>query len=84
MEGFVLEIGHNIDISQYGGLKGQSTSHYIIDLVFFVLYNQDLTNPHATLATMWDFSKTCNRQEHNKLIITSNGILRREKDGPTV
>ena len=33
------------------------------------LNNQDLTNPHATLAIMWDFSKAFNRQEHNLLII---------------
>jgi hypothetical protein len=73
LEGFILdwllkEIGHKIDTSQCGGLKGQSTSHYMIDLVNFVLYNQDLNNPHATLAIMYDFSKAFNRQEHNKLI----------------
>ena len=57
-----------IDFSQYGGLKGQSTSHYLIDLINFVLFNQDLKNPHATLAIMYDFSKAFNRQDHNILI----------------
>ena len=73
LEGFVIDwlfeaIGSKIDFSQYGGLKGHSTSHYLIDLVNFVLYNQDLSNPQATLAVMYDFEKAFNRQDHNKLI----------------
>ena len=36
------EIGHKLDLSQYGGLKGNSTYHYMIDLINFVLYNKDL------------------------------------------
>ena len=73
MESFVLdwlykEIGHKIDFTQYGGLKGNSTSHYLIDLVNFVLYNQDLNNPLATLAVLYDFEKAFNRQDHNTLI----------------
>ena len=73
MESFVIKwlneaIGHKIDLTQYGGFKGQSTSHYLIDLVNFVLYNQDLKNPHATLAVMYDFYKAFNRQDHNTLI----------------
>ena len=73
MESFVIKwlneaIGHKIDVTQYGGLKGQSTSHYLIDLVNFVLYNQDFKNPHATLAIMYDFYKAFNRQDHNTLI----------------
>ena len=73
MEQFVIdwlykEIGHKLDLSQYGGLKGNSTSHYMIDLINFVLYNQDLRNPLATLAIMYDFSKAFNRQDHNTLI----------------
>ena len=62
-------IGDKIDLSQYGGLKGQSTSHYLIDLVNFILYNQDLSNPQATLGVMYDFSKAFKRQEHNRLIV---------------
>ena len=62
------EIGHKLDYSQYGALKGSSTSHYMVDLVNFVLYNQDLKNPLATHAVLYDFSKAFNRQEHNTLI----------------
>ena len=73
MESFLIDwldksIGHKIDFTQYGGLKGQSTSHYLIDLINFVLYNQDLPNPQATLAIMYDFEKALNRQDHNTLI----------------
>ena len=35
----------------------------------FVLYNQDMKTPHATLAVMIDFQKAFNRINHN-LIIT--------------
>ena len=73
MESFVIDwlhksIGHKLDFSQYGGLKGNSTSHYLIDLVNFVLFNQDLRNPQATLAILYDFAKAFNRQNHNILI----------------
>ena len=73
METFVIDwlnkiIGDKIDYTQYGGLKGHSTSHYMVDLVNFVLYNQDLNNPHATLAILYDFSKAFNRQDHQTLI----------------
>ena len=57
-----------MDFSQYGGLKGQSTSHYLIDLVNFILFNQDLKKPQATLAILYDFSKAFNRQDHNILV----------------
>ena len=34
----------------------------------FILFNQDLKNPLATLSIMYDFSKAFNRQDHNTLI----------------
>ena len=69
MESFIIgwldkEIGHQLDFTQYGGLKGSSVNHYIIDLVNFVLFNQDLSNPSATLAVMYDFEKAFKRQDH--------------------
>ena len=72
-ESFVIDwlmkfIGHKIDWAQYGGQRGNSISHYLIELTNFVLYNQDLKNPRATLAMMVDFSKAYNRVNHNKLI----------------
>ena len=61
-------IGHKIDFRQYGGLKGNSITHYIIEFVNFILSCQDSTEQTAVLACMVDFSKAFNRQNHNNLI----------------
>ena len=44
MEQFVVkwildEIGDKIDIRQYGGMKGNSITHYLIELLNFILLN---------------------------------------------
>ena len=61
-------IGPFIDPGQYGGLKGSSVAHYLIDFINFVLYNQDLKDIHAVLAVAVDFSKAFNRVNHNIVI----------------
>jgi hypothetical protein len=73
MEKFVVEwlmsyIGDQLDPKQFGGLKGNSISHYMIELINFILYNQDYNLPIAVLACAVDFSKAFNRQNHNILI----------------
>ena len=73
MEQFVVMwlleiIGDKIDFRQYGGTKGNSISHYLIELINFILYNQDKNDPTAVLACLIDFSKAFNRQNHNILI----------------
>ena len=68
MEWLLQYIGPLIDLAQYGGQKGSSVTHYLIDFINFVLYNQDLKNIHAVLAVAIDFSKAFNRQNHNILI----------------
>ena len=73
MEQFVVMwlldiIGDKIDFRQYGGMKGNSTSHYLIELINFILYNQDNIEPTAVLACLVDFSKAFNRQDHSILI----------------
>ena len=57
-----------IDFRQYGGIKGNSICHYLIELVNFILSNQESKDPIAVLACMIDFSKAFNRQNHNLLI----------------
>ena len=57
-----------IDVAQYGGRKGCSISHYLIDFVNFVSYNQDISHIQAVLAVAVDFSKAFNRQNHLILI----------------
>ena len=61
-------IGPLIDFRQYGGMKGNSITHYLIEFVNFILSNQENTEPTAILACLIDFSKAFNRQNHNILI----------------
>ena len=73
MEQFVITwllqyVGDQLDWGQYGGMKGSSISHYLIDFVNFILYNQDLNIPHAVIAVMIDFAKAFNRINHNIII----------------
>ena len=51
-------IGHKLDPQQFGGRKGSSITHYMIELLNFILYNQDLTNPNAVLVLMADSSSS--------------------------
>ena len=72
-EQFVLDwllhyVEDKLDWKQYGGVKGSSITHYLIDFVNFVLYNQDLKVPHAVIAVMFDFSKAFNRINHHIII----------------
>ena len=61
-------VGDKLDWGQYGGEKGSSISHYLIEFVNFILYNQDMKVPHAVLALMIDLSKAFNRICHNRII----------------
>ena len=61
-------IGDKIDFRQYGGLKGNSITHYIIEFINFILSCQDSSEKIAIMACMVDFSKAFNRQNHNLLI----------------
>ena len=72
-ENFVIKwlmqyVAEKIDTKQFGGQKGNSITHYIIEFVNFILYNRDMSNPHAVLALMVDFRKAFNRQNHNMLV----------------
>ena len=62
-------IKDKIDTQQFGGQKGNSISHYMIELINFILQNQDYDLPIAVLVSTIDFSKAFNRINHN-LIIT--------------
>ena len=49
-------------------MKGSSISHYLINFINFILFNQDLAVPQAVVAVMVDFSKAFNRINHNTII----------------
>ena len=68
MEWLLIHISDKMDLSQYGGRRGTSTNHYLIDFIFFILYNQELSEPLAVLAAMVDFKKAFNQQNHQILI----------------
>ena len=61
-------IGDKMDFRQYGGTKGNSICHYIIEFINFILLNQDSSEQTAVLACMVDFSKAFNRMDHNNII----------------
>ena len=61
-------IGPKIDFRQYGGLKGNSVSHYVIEFINFVLACQDNNDQTAVLACFIDFQKAFMRVNHNILI----------------
>ena len=61
-------IGDQIDTKQFGGQKGNSITHYLIEFINFILYNQDMTNPHAVLTLLVDYSQAFNRCNHKTLI----------------
>ena len=71
-------VGHKLDPDQFGGQKGNSISHYLIEMTNFILYNQDLKNPQATLAAFLDYKQGFNRCQHSIFI----DILAEEFDAP--
>ena len=66
----MVYIGEKIDPKQFGGLKGNSISHYMIELINFILHHQDYNLPIAVLLCTIDFSTAFNRQNHNILVTT--------------
>ena len=66
--GWLLEtIGDKMDFRQYGGTKGNSISHYLIEFLNFILHQQE-NESTAVLACLVDFSKAFNRQDHSILV----------------
>ena len=72
-EGFLADwilavIGSHLDPNQFGGLKGNAITHYLIQLVDFILKNLDSRQPVAIIAAIIDFSKAFNRMSHQRII----------------
>ena len=61
-------VGDKMDWSQYGGVKGSSTNHYLNDMIGYIICNQDLQEPKAVIAAMIYFEKAFNRPNHHKLV----------------
>ena len=52
-----------------GGLKGTSTSHYMIHLLHFIHSTVDKSEPHAVVMALIDLSKAFNRVDHTMVIL---------------
>ena len=74
VEWLLLYISDKLDMHQYGGRKGSSINHYLIDFISYILHNQELTEPLAVLAAMIDFKKAFNRQNH-AILVTKLGDM---------
>ena len=57
-----------MDRDQFGGIAQNSVAHYLIEITNFILHNQDMATPMATIMTLVDFSKGFNRIHHGILI----------------
>ena len=73
MEKFVLKwlhtyISKELDRDQFGGAKGHSVAHYLIEVMNFILYNQDFSEPLSTILTTVDIHKGFNKVDHSKTI----------------
>ena len=66
--GWLLEIIQPFLDPGQCGLKGFSTTHYLIKLLQFVHATLDLKQPHAVLAACVDLSKAFNRVDHTLVI----------------
>ena len=58
-----------LDPANCGGLKGTSTSHYMIRLLHFIHSTVDKLEPHAVVMALIDLSKAFNRVDHSLVII---------------
>ena len=61
-------VRHKLDRNQFGGMKGNSISHYLTEMTNFILYNQDLSDPQATIAMFIDYKQGYNRIQHSIFI----------------
>ena len=73
MERFIIDwllvyIEDKLDRDQFGGQKGHSIAHYLIEISNFILYNQDLSKPLSTMFAGIDISKGFNKIDHSQLV----------------
>ena len=81
-EGFITDwvlndIQNDIDIRQYGNVKGVSTSHYLVSLVHFLFQGAERSRNIGTVV-LTDFSKAFDLVDHTLLIgkIIDMGVRR--------
>ena len=58
-------VKNKLDPDQFGGIKGNSISHYLIEMTNFILYNQDLKDPASTIGVFLDYKQVFNWCQHS-------------------
>ena len=61
-------VKHKLDRDQFGGVKGHSIAHYLIEVTNTILFNQDLEDPVSTLFGAVNISKGFNKIDHSKAL----------------
>ena len=64
----LLIVDPYLDPSQCGGLRGSSTSHYLIRILQFIHSNLDKPQPHAVIMACIDLEKAFLRVSHQHVI----------------
>ena len=67
LERFVVGWLLELDFRQYRGFRGTSICHYLIEFINAILHQQE-SESTAVLASLVNFSKDFNRQDHSILI----------------
>ena len=57
-----------LDIGQCGGLKGSSTTHYLIKMLDFIHRTLDKKTPHCAVLAMEDLSRAYNQGSHSLVV----------------
>ena len=57
-------VKHKLDVDQYRGMRNHSISHYLIEMTNFILYNQGLKDPQATIGIFIDYKQGYKRCQH--------------------
>ena len=61
-------MGPFLDPQQFGGRKGKSVVHYLLQFLKFVHTNLDKRQPHIVIAALTDLRKAFNRVDHTLVI----------------
>ena len=64
----MVVIGDKLVFRQYGDTKGNSVSHYLIELFNFILYNHDNRETTSVLASLVYLKQKFNHQDHSIMI----------------
>ena len=64
----LVYIREQIDWAQYGGMKGCSVTHLLIEILTFIHYNLDLRSRQGIILTAVDYHKAFNKQDHGNFL----------------